>query len=207
MKVLEYFKLPLYMLTHPVDGFYVMKHENRGSTGITILNIFLLWVFYSINKQYSGFVVNDIDLHALNSFIDLIAIVLLYLLWCTGNWAVTTLTEGEGKFREIAMVVSYSMTPLILALIPAALIGNLVVENEEAFYFMIIWIAIIWFLALVFVGTMSVHNYSPGKTLVTIFLTIAAMLVIIFLILLISALMQQVVMFVYSIYTELIFRT
>lgn len=205
MKVHD-FKLPLYILTHPIEGFYVMKHEKKGRIWITILNVFLLWAFYSVNKQYSGFVINDIDFHALNSFVDFIAIVLLYLLWCTGNWAVTTLTEGEGKFGEIAMAVSYSMTPLILALIPAAIIGNLVVENEEAFYFMIIWIAIVWFLALIFVGTMSVHNYSVGKTAITILFTILAVLVIIFLILLVTTLLQQLIMFLYSIYTELIFR-
>ena len=206
MKVRDYLLLPLHLLAHPVEGFYEMKHENRGKMGMVILNIFLLWLFYSINKQYSGFVVNDIDLHALDSLIDFLAIVLLYLLWCTGNWAVTTLTEGEGKFRDIAMAASYSMTPLILALIPATIAGNLVVQNEEAFYFITIWIAIIWFLALMFVGTMSVHNYTPGKTIVTIFLTIAAMLVVIFLILLVATLLQQVFMFLYSIYTELIFR-
>ena len=93
----------------------------------------------------------------------------------------TTLTDGEGKFREIAMVVSYSLTPLIIALIPATIIGNLVVENEEAFYFIIIWIAIAWFAALLFMGTVSVHDYTVTKTVATIFLTFAAMLVIIFL--------------------------
>ncbi|MGI6668849.1 MAG: YIP1 family protein [Acetivibrionales bacterium] len=202
----EKIKHSLYIMVHPAAGFYSLKHERKGSYLLTVLNPILFWAFYSINKQYAGFVVNDVDPLSLNSLIDLAGIVLLYLLWCGGNWAVTTLTDGEGKFREIAMVVSYSLTPLIIALIPATIIGNLVVENEEAFYFIIIWIAIAWFAALLFMGTMSVHDYTVTKTVATIFLTFAAMLVIIFLTLLVITLIQQVIMLFVSIYTELIFR-
>lgn len=199
-------KFPLYLITHPFDGFYSMKHEKMGSTKITVLNIFLFWLVYSINKQYAGFVVNEINPFFLNSLIDLMSIVGFYLLWCVSNWSVTTLTNGEGRFKDITMAISYSFTPMILLFIPATILGRYVAQNEEAFYAMVIGISIVWFLILSFVGTMSVHNYSLLKTIVTIFLTFIAMLIIIFLTLLMFTLIQQVYMFFHSIYTELLYR-
>ena len=204
--MLKKFKFPLYVITHPASGFYDMKHEKEGSMKVTIINLILFWVVYSINRQYAGFVVNKVYPLTLNSLVDLTGILLMYFLWCVGNWSITTLMEGEGKFKEIAMATSYSLTPLILAFPLATIIGNYVARNEEAFYYMVIWIAVVWFIFLLFMGIMSIHNYTVSKTFATIFLTFVAILLIIFLSLLIILLLQQVYMFIYSIYTELIFR-
>ena len=57
------------------------------------------------------------------------------------------------------------------------------------------------------VGIMQVHNYTLGKTLVTLFLTFVALIIIIFLILLLTNLLGMVFNFFRSVYTELIFRT
>ena len=55
-------------------------------------------------------------------------------------------------------------------------------------------------------GIMQVHNYTLGKTLITLFLTFVAVLIIIFLALLLFNLVSQVITFFKSIYLELIFR-
>ena len=60
---------------------------------------------------------------------------------------------------------------------------------------------------MILVGIMQVHNYTLGKTLVTLFLTLVALFIIIFLLLLLSNLLGMVVNFVRSVYTEIIFRT
>lgn len=199
-------KFALYLITHPIDGYYQMKHEKRGKTYVIFLNIFLFWVCYSINKQYVGFVIQAINPLFLNSIIDFISICLLFLLWSVANWSVTTLTDGEGKLRDVAMATSYAFTPMIVVFIPATILGNYVAANEQAFYGMLIGISIVWFLILLFVGIMTVHNYTLGKTVLTAILTSISILIIIFLVLLMTTLVQQVYMFLHSIYTELIFR-
>lgn len=197
---------PLYVITHPFDGFYDMKHEHRGAMRVALFNIFFFWVSYSINRQYAGFVVNRINPLSLNTIVDLIAVITMFLLFCIGNWSITSLMDGEGKFKDIVMSVSYAMTPMNLVFVPATILGNYVADNEEAFYFMLISISVVWFLILLFVGIMTVHGYSLLKTIATLFLTFVAMLIIIFLILLMTTLVQQVLMFIKSIYTELLFR-
>lgn len=201
----EYFENPLYTLTHPVDGFYTMKH-GKGKTSLIFVNLFLFCISYSFQRQYAGFVINENNPLSYNSLMDMFSICLVFALWCIGNWSITTLMNGEGKFKEIAMSAAYALTPMILTFIPATLFSNLLVEAEKEFYFIIMGIAIFWFLVLLFVGTMSVHNYTVAKTVQTIFLTFISIMIILFIMLLVGSLINQVYNFFRSLYTEIIYR-
>lgn len=205
-KLKEYFELPFYILFHPADGFYNMKYEKQGHTSIIFVNLILFWISYSFQKQYSGFVINENNPLDYNTFFDLAGIVITFLLWCVGNWSITTLMNGEGKFRDIAMAASLSMTPMILVFIPATLLSNLLILDEAAFYHVIMGISIVWFTLLMFFGVMTIHNYSVGKTIATLVLTFLSICVILFLAILVGALIQQVYIFLKSIYTELLYR-
>jgi hypothetical protein len=116
------------------------------------------------------------------------------------------LTDGEGRFKDIIMVVCYAMTPIVLTFIPAALFSNILTAEEGAFYFMIINLAIAWFAILVFAGLVTVHNYTATKAVATVLLTFVSLLIIVFLITLLFTLLQQLYIFLYSLYTEISFR-
>ncbi|MDN5378018.1 MAG: hypothetical protein PWQ76_271 [Clostridiales bacterium] len=204
--VREYFSLPVYTMFHPSDGFYDMKYEKKGKTSIIFVNLFLFWISYSFSKQYSGFVVNENNPMGFNLFGDLATILIVFLLWCTANWSITTLMNGEGKFKDIAMATSYALMPMIFTFIPASLLSNLFVQQEAAFYTTIMGISIAWSVMLLFFGILTVHNYTVAKTIATLFLTFISICVILFLLMLISSLIQQVWVFVSSIYTELLYR-
>lgn len=79
-------------------------------------------------------------------------------------------------------------------------------EEEGAFYTIIVGLGIAYGMIMALIGIMQIHNYTLGKTLITIFLTFVAMLIIIFLALLLFDLLNQLYNFIYSIYQELIFR-
>lgn len=197
---------PFYVMTHPIDGFYEIRHRDKGSVPLAILIMFLFSISYSINRRYASFVVNDTNPLNVNSIIDLQGIFALYLLFCVANWSITCLVEGEGRLKDIAIVVGYSALPLVLTFIPATLFSQIIAENEEAFYYLILGIAIVWFLLLIIAGIMTVHNFTFGKMIATLIFTFLAMLIIIFIILLLVTLIQQVYGFFVSIYTELLFR-
>ena len=79
-------------------------------------------------------------------------------------------------------------------------------ENEEAFYTLLIGLGTAYTVIMLVIGIMQVHNYTFGKTLITLFLTVVAMLIIIFLGLLVINFITQVYSFFRGIYMELIFR-
>jgi hypothetical protein len=104
------------------------------------------------------------------------------------------------------MATCYAMTPIILTFIPATLLSNIMAQGEAAVYHLIISLAVTFFLLLAYVGMVTVHNYTAGKAILTIFLTIVALLIITFVFALLFTLYQQLYTFVYSLYIELAFR-
>ena len=79
-------------------------------------------------------------------------------------------------------------------------------ENEEAVYTILLGLGNAYRVGMLLIGIMQAHNYTFGKTLVTLFLTVVAMLVIIFLGLLVINFITQVYSFFRGIYMELVFR-
>ncbi len=61
-------------------------------------------------------------------------------------------------------------------------------------------------IGLLFVGSMTIHQYSAGKTVLTMFLSVIVMLIIVFLGTLVFSMMQQIYTFLVNVYREIIFR-
>ncbi|MDF2868627.1 MAG: Yip1 domain [Anaerocolumna sp.] len=197
----------LYTISHPMDGYYWIRHENRGSVPLAILMVILFSACFSANRLLASFVVNDIDPRSVDSYYEFLGVLAFYALICVSNWSVTCLMNGEGRMKDIAIAVGYSTVPMSTVLAAGTLISWFIADDEQPFYVLILGAGIVFGILLMLIGIMQVHNYTLGKTLGTLFITFLAMLVIIFLLLLLSNLLGMVVTFIRSIYTELIFRT
>ena len=195
-----------YTVSHPSDGYYWIRHQERGSVAIAILLVILYAVAFSMNRILASFVVNDIEPRTVNLIAELAGVLILFLVLCVGNWSVTCLMDGEGRMKDIVIAIGYAMLPMIVTTVLATFVSQFVAENEEAFYTILMGVGTAYSVIMMLVGIMQVHNYTIGKTLITLFLTILAVLIIIFLALLVINLITQVYTFLRSIYTELIFR-
>ena len=63
-----------------------------------------------------------------------------------------------------------------------------------------------WSLLMLFGALAGIHDYFPGKTLGSILLTLLGVLIVLFLLLLVSGLLQKGWAFVYSLVNELLYR-
>ncbi|MEK5058887.1 Yip1 family protein [Paenibacillus shunpengii] len=203
----DFIKFPLHLIIHPFEGYWDLKYEGKGKLRVAITILFLLFITMVIQRQFAGFLVNFNDPRTLNSLAELQYVVFPFILWCVSNWSITTLMEGEGKFREIVNATAYALIPMILVYLPMTLISRFMTQEETAFYYLLNTVAAIWFIYLLFVGIMTVHQYTATKTIVTILLTIVVMAIIVFLGTLVMSLIQQIIEFVTNIYRELIFRS
>lgn len=197
---------PFYVISHPFDGFYEVRHRGKGSVPVALLIVLLFGLSFSINRRYAGFVVNLVNPLSVNTRTEVIGVFLAILLFSTANWSVTCLMNGEGRFKDILTVIGYSMLPMVLTYLPATILSWFIASDEESIYYLIMNISVIFFVLLLLIGIMIIHNFSLGKTLITIGLTFVSLLLIIFVILLLFSLMQQIVFFFESVYTELILR-
>ncbi|MBO5177908.1 MAG: YIP1 family protein [Lachnospiraceae bacterium] len=195
-----------YTITHPMDGYYWIRHRDYGSVPLAILMVILFSFSFTANRLMASFVVNDLDPRGVDLLFELLGVLSFYLLLCVSNWSITCLMNGEGRLKDIAIAVGYGTVPMTLVMVLSTIISQVIADDEQAFYGILIGVGIAYGVIMMLVGIMQVHNYTLGKTLLTLLLTFVAALIIVFLLLLLSNLLGMVYNFFHSIYTELIFR-
>lgn len=161
---------------------------------------------YVIMRQYTGFIFNPRDLSKLNIMQEILSVVIPFLLWTGVNWALTTLMDGKGTFRDIVITTAFGLTPIILINIPMTIVSNYITLPEGSFYYFFVSLAVVWALSLVFLGTMVIHDYDMTKNLGATALTIVGMGTVLFISLLFFSVVNLMAGFFTSIYLELILR-
>lgn len=199
-------KMPFRTMVRPFSSFWELKYEHKGRIWIALGILILVVLTMILKRQYAGFIVNFNKLDELNSVDELKFIVLPFLLFCISNWSLTTLMDGEGKFKDIVIAVGYATLPLVVIFLPQVLFSNIITIDETPFYYLLDSIAYLWFGWLLFIGTMTVHQYTIGKTILTLILTVLVMAFIVFLGLLCFSLVQQMITFIEALYREIIVR-
>lgn len=206
METFRALRYTFYLIFHPFNGFWDLKHEKRGNLSAANIIIILLIITYILKRQLTGFILNMNNLRELNIFSEIWSVVLPFVLWCVSNWCLTSLMDGEGSFKDIVIASAYALTPIIIINLPLIIVSNIITLEEAAFYDFFNILAGVWAGALMVFGTMTVHQYSLTKTLFTCVLIIAGMGVIIFIGLLFFSLIQEMYSFIYIIYREISFR-
>ena len=195
-----------YTLTHPLDGFYEIRHRDKGSVPLALVILLIVSIAFCIDKRYASFTVNLTDVRNVKSLLYIGSMILLFFLFCIGNWAVTCLTNGEGRMKDIIIATGYGLLPIPLLFIPGTIISHFLAGDEKVFYTLFITIGIVWALIMVICGNMTVHNYTVTQEILTLILTIAAMIIMLFIMLLFYSIFGQLVEFIKSLYTEIIYR-
>ncbi|MBQ7726909.1 MAG: YIP1 family protein, partial [Clostridia bacterium] len=196
-----------YFIFHPFDGFWDIKHEKRGNIRIAYIILISFVLCYGIRAQFSGYVVTGIISSEVNALYSIATFVLPLGFWVISNWCFTALMDGEGSMKDIFIATCYSLIPYVLFSIPMFLFSHILTASEAAFYNVADAVCLIWVFALLFFGMMITHNYSLSKSVLTAALTLVGICLMIFILLLITNIMQQVIIYFYNIYKELLFRT
>jgi hypothetical protein len=196
------YAFPFYTLLHPSDGFAQFKSRKIQSYRISIVIGFAWFFALTYNFFCTGFSFTNKNVLDYSFPVTLMQTVGLLLFFCIANWAVCTLFDGKGSFKEIIAVVSYSLVPYIISLFANVLLSNVLTSQEATFLTIVSIIGIIWSVIILFCGLYSIHEYSFAKTLFSIIATLLGILIIIFFILMFYTLLQQTVNFVISVYSE-----
>ncbi len=194
-----------YVMLHPFDGFWDLKHEKRGSVraSLVYLGVTILTFYYQSIGQ--GYLLNPTGAYSSigNQAIGVLVPLFLFVI---ANWCLTTLFEGEGSFKDIFIATCYSLVPIPLLIIPATIASNIVTNSEIGIISMLSTVAFIWLGLLIFFGTQVTHDYTMSKNVIMILATAVGMVFIIFLVLLFSTLVGKMVSLVTNIVTELQYR-
>ncbi len=188
-----------HLIFHPFDGFWDLRHEKRGSVraGTTILAITVAAFFYQAIGQ--GYIFNPRGDYS-TVILQVTAILVPVLLWCVGNWCLTTLFDGEGGFKDIYIASCYSLAPLPFFIVLSTVLTN--IFSDASIVNLLISLGYVWVALLLFFGMLVTHNYTLPKNILMILCTIVAMVVIMFVAILFSTLLIKVATFVIAIISE-----
>jgi hypothetical protein len=196
----------LYVISHPLDGFWDLTHENRGSIAAANIIYFLALITTIFKLQFTSF----LFIKVIWEYVNLIEVILGFMapiaLATVANWGLTTLFNGKGTMKQIYMALGYALTPIVLIQLPLIFVSNLLTVQEGVFYYYLTAFSEIWCGVLIICAVMMIHDYTLGKAFATIIATIIGMLVIIFVILLFFSLITDATAYFISLYKEIAFR-
>ena len=193
-------------VTHPAEGFEDMRWKKSGSLKIAFAIVVLLFFAELAEGRLFGFQFYVSYDKTFSIVPYIVKSIVLFGAWTVGNWAVCTLLDGEGTMKNICIYSAYALVPYMVQIYINVLLSHILIRDEYVFMQAIEIIGTGWTVILLFSAVKSVHQYSFGKTVFAIILTIASMFVMLFLLVLLMSLIQQVYVFISTIYTEISYR-
>lgn len=190
---------------HPFAGFGDCVEENffPVSHGLFVLILFFLCTIAS--QQWTGFLFNYTNPESLNILLIFAKTVILFFIWCGANWAITTLFEGKGSFRQIFYVSSVSLVPYVTVLLLNTLLSNLVTPDEGTFLSILKWAGILLSVFVLLAALMTIHDYTLEKVIVSTLFSLIFIIIILFLAIIVFSLFQQAFGFFKDVFNELTF--
>ncbi|MCR4903508.1 MAG: YIP1 family protein [Butyrivibrio sp.] len=205
-KYINSLKFALYCVTHPLDGFWDLTHEKRGTMAAANTILFLTLLIRILKLRYTSFLFMDVYWEDLNIFLYLASILFPLSLWVVGNWGLTTLFDGKGKLGQVYMATCYAFTPYVLVQFPLMVFSNFVTSQEGEFYVTLSALSLVYCAILVIAAMGQIHEYSAGKNLIFTVATLFAMLVMIFILMIFFSMISQGVAYFISLAKEFMFR-
>ncbi len=164
-------------IRQPADSFYYIKRNLRGSVGFAALLYAWIVAVRLLTLYWTGFVFNPYasaaDVPVAN---EVVTLVIGLGLWTIANYLISTITDGEGRFRDVFIGSAYSLFPFALFALPLALFSNLLTLNEIFIYTFSRDLIYAWCALMLFIMVMEIHNYSLVETVRNIALTLFTML-------------------------------
>ena len=176
VKLVDDFLFMFRFIKMPADSFYYIKKKQRGSMRFALL-IYLWVVAVRVLSLYiTGFIFNPYaslsDIRVEN---EVLYTVLLICLWNAANYLISTISDGEGRIRDVVIGSAYSLFPYALFVLPIALISNVLSMNEIFIYSFSLNIIWAWMAMMLFIMVKEIHNYSFGETVRNVLLTLFTM--------------------------------
>ncbi len=199
-------KYSLYVCTHPLDGFWDLVHEKRGSIAAANIIVFVAVVVEILRLTLTNFLFISINMEFFNAIIVVMRIILPIFLWTVANWGLTTLMDGKGKMVDIYMAIAYALTPYVIINAVMIVLSRVITFEEGAIYWVLAGFAVLWTGMLILAGMMMIHDYSLTKTILSSLLTIVGMGVIVFVFVVFFSLVSDAVAYFISLYKEILFR-
>ena len=193
-------------MTHPLDGFWDLTHEKRGTYAAANTILILTLIVRVMKLRFTSFLFITVYWEEINIFLYLASVLFPLVLWVFGNWGLTTLFDGKGRLGQVYMATCYGMIPYPVIQIPLMLLSNVVTVDEGSFYVVLSAISLIYAGILIICAMGQIHEFSGAKNILFTVASLFAMLVMVFLLLIFFSMITQGISYIVSLIREMLFR-
>jgi len=190
---------------HPINGYEDLRFKDGGSVLWGLVIILAVGISMAFRIRCTGFRFNNYS-QDVNLLIVFIGAVVLILLFTVANWALCVLFDSESHYRDIFICTAYSFLPFILSIVVTTLMSHFLCIDEGMILTLINAIGILWTVILFFFGMKEMHQYTAIKTIWSLLLTLVGVVLLLFLLFMVTSLVQQIVSFIKTLYTEISYR-
>lgn len=195
-----------YAVTHIFEGFECMRLKKSGSLKISWIILFLLFFSRIAQERLYGFQFRSSYDKTFSIIPYIVSSFVLFGAWVIGNNAVSTFLDGEGSLKNIFVYSSYALVPYIAQSLINTMLSHFLIRDELVFMQAIKITGVMWSAVLMFSAVKAVHQYTFMRTLASVILTIVSIFIMLCLLILFMALVQQLYLFISSLYTEISYR-
>lgn len=200
-------KLAAVAIFHPMVAFTYMKKDRTKFNWKPIVIILALLAFAKIFSLYfTHYPLATVDIKDANLVIECSVLIVPLLSWVIASYAMTTILDGEVKLTECLTACCYSMLPYVYFVIPLTICTHLMDSGSAGTYSTIMSVAYIWILINMIVNLKVMNNYTVGKTVLVILLSLFTMIMLWAVVFLFYALSMRFVGFASEVIEELRFR-
>ncbi|MCL2190197.1 MAG: YIP1 family protein [Defluviitaleaceae bacterium] len=199
-------KFCLYTMRRPLDGFWDLIHEKRGSLAaahtlvVIAILVEIMWVVLT------SFQFITVNMETFNAWWMVGMTVAPILLFSVANWCLTTLFDGKGRVSDIYMGYAYALAPQIIIRAIQIPLSHVITHSEGAIFWMLSAIGTGWFFLLILCAMKEIHDYSFGKAVLTCLLSILAIGIMVFIFVIFFAVVSDGVAYFVSIGQEVMLR-
>jgi hypothetical protein len=193
-------------IKNPSDVAYGIKHEGRAGYLSSFILFVVFYLLFVLEKYGAGFLFKTVEDGYYDMVGDAGTVIAAFGLPVICCYLVCTINDGEASFKELLCGVIYAFAPVFLLKPLGIVLTNVLTLNEAFFISLTSFIAYAWTALLVFLAIKNLNDYTFGKTIRIIFLTLFVTLITALLIFIIYVLVMQVVDFVSSVAGEAVYK-
>jgi hypothetical protein len=163
-------------IRQPADSFYYIKKDLRGSLTfafviygwVVAVRVLFLYVTSFIFNPYTSTTYIRIEN-------EIVYTILALVMWNAANYLVSTISDGEGRIRDVFIGSAYSLFPYVLFVLPIAIISNVLTMNEVFLHDFSLNLVYLWVGIMLVIMVKEIHNYSFSETVRNVLITLFTM--------------------------------
>lgn len=201
---MENFLLGITIFTDPGETFYMVK-LNRNRKFSCVFPTILLFLFFCVRIMQiycTHYPLASVQSWEANIIVEIGKFVVPIVSWILGNYAVTSLLDGEAMARELYLSTNLCLLPYIVFMPIIIGLSHFMSSEDAGVYNFLITAVLVWVAVLLFMQTMHLNDYTFGKTVGVVFLSLIAIVIIWVIAILLFSLAKQFIDFIYGIYRE-----